>query len=66
MNGCDALCVLDGKGSYGGHAVGAEGGEGFEVGLYSCTAGGVGACDGEGVRYHVMELSRAGVFELLF
>lgn len=43
----DACRILRGQGAEAAHAVGAEGGEGLQVGLNTGAAGGVGARDGE-------------------
>ena len=43
----DPLRILRCQGADAAHAVGAEGGEGLQVGLDTGTAGGVGARDGE-------------------
>jgi len=47
VEGGDAGGVLRGDGGDGGHAVDAEDGEGFEIGLEAGAAAGIGAGDGE-------------------
>ncbi len=56
MNAVNAPGVLCGKCGDGGHAVDAEGVEGFKVGLYAGAAAGIGAGDGEGAWIHELLL----------